>query len=111
MSKKINAKFIYLTIDSTERAKNLCTTLISEELVACANILGASSSIYKWEGRIVAEDEVVIILKTRNNLVKLVIERIKELHPYDCPAVVVLKLEDGNNDFFEWIDETTLSPG
>ena len=107
MNTKINAKFIYFTIGSFKEAKILSTALVSKELVACANILGSSTAIYRWNGEIVEDGEIVVLLKTTQDLAKLVIEKIKELHSYDCPAIVALNIEDGNRDFLLWIDENT----
>ena len=108
MSTKSNAKFIYFTVSSMHEAKSFSTMLVSKKFAACANILGASTSIYEWKGKVIEEKEVIVLLKTRDNLVQPVIENIKEMHPYDCPAIAVLNVEDGNEDFLRWINETTM---
>jgi len=98
---------LYITASSTKEAEKISTTLVKERLVACANILGTSTSIYRWDEKLVSENEIVVILKTSSALVQTSIKRIVELHSYDCPAVVVLNIENGNEEFLNWINNST----
>lgn len=104
----IAAKLIYVTASSEEEATKIATTLVEKKLVACANILGPSTSIYWWEDSINLDREVVFILKTKAELVERVIAQIKDLHSYDIPAIAVLDIEKSPTDFLNWIDKNTL---
>ena len=103
---KSKIKLIYVTTGSSNEADSLATILIKENLIACANLLGKSKAIYRWGGKLIKENEVVLILKTTDKLVKKVLRRISDLHSYKCPAVIVLDVQDGNKEFFKWISST-----
>jgi periplasmic divalent cation tolerance protein len=107
-AEKIAAKLLYVTASSPAEAENIATVLVEQKLVACANILSQSTSIFWWEEKVAKENETVFILKTKANLVDQTIQKIVELHSYDCPAVVVLNIEDGNPNFLNWIDKNTI---
>ena len=104
----MSTKLLYATAESQEEAEKIATILVEERLVACANILGPSTSIYWWEDKVTKENEVVIILKTKADLAEQAIARIVELHSYECPAVVALDIEKGNPEFLMWINKNTL---
>lgn len=97
---------IYITAGSEEEAAGIGRTLIEERLAACVNILPARS-MYRWEGKVEDEAEVVAFIKTRASLAEKVIERVKLLHSYEVPCIVVLPIKQGNPDYLQWIEEST----
>ncbi|HEY95653.1 MAG TPA: divalent-cation tolerance protein CutA [Dehalococcoidia bacterium] len=97
---------IYVTAGSEKEAAGIGRTLIEEKLAACVNILPVTS-IYRWEDTIEQEPEVVMFVKTRASLADEVTERIKSLHSYEVPCIVVLPIKQGNPDYLQWIDEST----
>ncbi len=99
--------FLYVTVGSTEEAVSIARDLLDARLIACANIIDGATSLYRWEGRIEEEKEAVMIAKTREDLVEKVIDRVRELHSYDCPCIVALPIVAGNPAFLDWIDEET----
>lgn len=103
-------RLIYVTAPDRDRALGLARTLVEERLAACANVLGAITSVYWWEGKLNQDDEVALVLKTTNPLVEALTARVKELHPYDCPCVVALPIEAGNAAFLDWIRTETTRP-
>lgn len=105
MNKKI--KLVYVTASSADEADKLATLLLEENLIACANILGTSRAIYRWEGQLMKENEVVSIFKTSSKSIKKLLVRISELHSYECPSVVVFSVDDGNKKFLDWIEHST----
>ena len=108
MAEKNTAKLLYATAGSPEEAERIATELVEQKLVACANILGFSTSIYWWEEKVTKETETVFIVKTNAELVDQVIQKIIDLHSYGCPAVVALDIEKGNPEFLKWINKNTL---
>lgn len=98
---------IYITTGSTEEAEIIGRNLVSRKLAACVNIIGNMKSIYHWEGKIETAEEVVVIAKTKKELVNELIENVKTLHSYDCPCVVAVPIVDGNTDFLKWIRNET----
>ena len=102
-----NIKLIYVTSSSEDEALNIGRTLIDERLVACVNIIPAVRSIYRWEGAIEDEKEAVLVMKTVGAKVGAVTKKIKSIHSYDCPCVVVMDITNGNDDFLQWIVNET----
>lgn len=95
---------VYVTAGSHDQALELARAVVGERLAACANILGATTSIYEWEGAVREDREVALIVKTRRDLVDALSERIEDLHTYDCPCVVAIDITGGNRKFLDWID-------
>lgn len=99
--------FLYITAGSTKEAVSIARVLLDDRLIACANIIDGATSLYRWEGKIAEEKEAVMIAKTREDLVEKAIDRVRELHSYDCPCIVALPIVAGNPAFLDWIDEET----
>ncbi len=98
---------IYVTAPDREAALSLARTLVGERLAACANVLDGATSVYWWEGKVCEDSEAVLICKTRADLAESVVKRVRELHSYACPCVVVLPIEGGNPAYLEWIGTET----
>lgn len=94
---------VYVTASSHDQALELSRTVVAERLAACANILGAMTSVYRWEGAVRQDSEVALLLKTEKDLVDSLVARIKDLHTYDCPCIVALDISGGNPAFLNWI--------
>ena len=105
----MNTKLVYVTAPSHDEAVRIAETVVTERLAACANILNGILSIFHWEGKLCREDEAVLILKTTEEKTAALTMRIKELHSYECPCVVVLPIEGGNPAFLNWINNQTIS--
>ena len=97
--------FVYMTAGSADQARMIGEYLVAERLAACVNMIPGMTSIYRWEGDIKRDEEVVLIAKTRKDRVEALTDQVMRLHSYDCPCVVVLPLEGGNRAFLEWIGE------
>ena len=103
----MNAKLIYVTAPSLADAEQIAETVVKEKLAACANFFDGVHSIFEWDEKLCREDEAVLILKTTAERVAKLTDRIKKLHPYDCPCIVSLPIENGNPAFLDWISSST----
>ena len=99
--------FVYVTTKDEAEAKMIARAVVGERLAACANVLGLIDSVYWWQGRVCEDNEVALLLKTSDERKIELINRIKELHSYECPCVVCLPIADGNRDFLKWIAAET----
>jgi periplasmic divalent cation tolerance protein len=102
-------RLVYVTVPSREEADTIALAVVEERLAACVNILGHIHSVYHWQGKIERSDEVAMILKTQQALQERLTLRIRELHSYECPAIVVLPVLGGNADFLDWVYAETSS--
>lgn len=98
---------VYAVFADRDEAERIARVLVEERLAACANILGACRSIYRWEGKIEEADEVPVLFKTRAAVAERLIARIAELHSYDVPAAVVWPIADALDDDSEWVKAET----
>ena len=94
---------VYVTTSSENEAKKIAQVLVTGRQAACANILGKSTSIYNWEGELKTETETVLLLKTTTEKLDPLIKRLKQIHSYECPCIIALGIQQGNDVFLNWI--------
>ncbi|MBW0432773.1 cation tolerance protein CutA [Leptospira yasudae] len=105
----MEARLVYVTAKNEKEALKIGKTLVEERLAACANILPKMKSVYHWEKKLVVDNEAVLILKTKSELMTELTLRIKSLHSYSVPCVVSLPLLEGNRDYFTWLFGEVIS--
>ncbi len=98
---------VYAVFAGRDEAERIARIVVEERLAACANILGACRSIYRWQGKIEEADEVPALFKTRADAAERLIARIAELHSYDVPAAVVWPIADALGDYARWVKAET----
>lgn len=97
----------YTTFSSNEEALRITRALLDKRLIACANILAESTSVYRWEGEVKTGSEWPTLLKTQTGKLEEIERCIKQLHAFDCPCILELKVENGAEDYLTWIKEET----
>ena len=97
---------VLVTVDSEEQAKRICDVLLQRKLIACANIVKDVQSFFWWKGKVDQSSELMVIMKSRSELLEEIIRLVKENHSYDVPEVVALPIVGGNPDYLRWIDES-----
>jgi periplasmic divalent cation tolerance protein len=85
-------------------------SLLSEQLVACVNVLPVMHSHYRWQGAIESAPEHQLILKTTMACVERVRQRLETLHPYDVPEFLVLEASGGSEGYLSWLRGETVPP-
>ena len=95
--------WVYTTLSKKTDAIEISKELVKERLIACSNILENMTSIYEWKGEVCEENEVSLIMKTTREKIQHLEEKIIELHPYECPAILRIPIEGGHKDFLSWI--------
>lgn len=102
-----DVRSIYMTFPDESTAVSICGELLAEHLIACANVFPPVRSLYRWQGRIEDEPEVVAIAKSTAAQVDRLATRVNELHPYDTPCVVALDVVGGDSRYLQWVREET----
>jgi len=97
------ARIILSTIDTSAEAERIARDLVDNRLASCVNISPGLQSVYRWQGEIHSDKELLLIIKTSSDKTDMVIKRIVELHPYDLPEAVVLPIESGHAAYLDWI--------
>ncbi|HJU70035.1 MAG TPA: divalent-cation tolerance protein CutA [Gemmatimonadaceae bacterium] len=102
-----NAVVVLTTVASVDEAVALIRALLDRRLIACGNILPEVRSLYRWEGKVADEREVIVLLKTKGTRVEALEMAFGELHPYKLPELVALPVSAGLHKYLEWIDDET----
>ncbi len=95
---------------SPEKAETILEDLLRERLVACGNLIRGVRSLYWWEGEICRDEEVVMLMETRDELVATAMSRLKEIHPYDVPKIISIDPERCDAEYASWIQSVTRDP-
>lgn len=98
-----DARLVLITAPDVETAERLVGELLEERLVACGSIVPGVRSIFRWEGEVQREAEVLVILKTVAARVPTLLERVAALHPYDVPEILALPVDAGYGAYLEWV--------
>ena len=99
----------YITAKDLKQARSIGKALVLERLAACVNILGRIESLYRWKGRLESGREVALLAKTTVAKSKKLTARVKAMHSYECPCVVIVPIVGGNVEFLAWIAEEVIS--
>ncbi len=103
------ARFVYLTTNDRAKAVEIGRALVEARQAARVNIIEPVTLIYWREGAVQEDSEAVLVVKTRDELVVQLTDRVKTLHSFSCPCVVTLPVEGGNPDYIEWIARETAA--
>ena len=104
----MNFSIVYTTANKAE-AEEIGRQLVEDRLAACVNILDNMNSIYRWEGKIETGREAALLIKTKKDLVAKVMARVKELHSYECPAILSWSIDQGHEDYLNWLGKNMQS--
>ena len=92
------------TCGSPEEAARLAQELVSRRLAACVNVVPGVRSFYWWDNRVQDDNELLLVIKTRVELLPQLEAALAELHAYEVPEFVVLPIVDGSPAYLGWID-------
>lgn len=94
---------VYATFPDLTAARATGRQLVDEGLARCVNILPAMTSIYVWQGTTETADETVLIAKVAARQADACVARIKALHTYDLPAILILPITGGFAPYLDWL--------
>jgi periplasmic divalent cation tolerance protein len=94
---------VLLTAPDPETAERIAQALVEERLAACVNVLPGVRSIYRWQGAVEQASEVLLIAKTQADRSDALAARVRALHPYELPEVVVLPVSGGSEAYLGWV--------
>ncbi len=100
---------VTIAVSSADEARKISHALVEERLAACVQATPVSST-YRWEGSVESADEVLLLAKSREDLLERLIARVEELHSYQCPEVVAARIVVGSSSYLRWLDEALGGP-
>lgn len=106
---QINTQMIYIfwSCRDKKEAKKIIHGLLNQHLIACASIFPKVESIYRWESKIEASQEVKVLLKTRHKNYFAIQSYIQEHGSYEIPEIVQVDITHGNPKYVTWLLEET----
>lgn len=96
---------VFITAPDEDTAVNIAKVLVEEGLAACVNIVKDIRSIYKWQGKMEDESEVLMIAKTSHDMFSALAKRVKSMHPYDVPEIISVPIIQGWGPYIKWLSE------
>jgi periplasmic divalent cation tolerance protein len=105
-----DAIVVLVTAPTADKAAELARMLVEEGLAACGNVVPGLRSIYRWEGKMQDEPEVLLLLKSTAPLFEALRERVVAVHPYQCPEVLRLDVAEGHAPYLQWIRDSVRQP-
>ena len=97
---------VFVTAANRDEAEKLASVLVEGRLAACVNIVPGCRSLYKWEGKLVKDDEVLLLVKTARRLFDDLVEKITALHSYDVPEVAAVDLVRISEGYAKFLSES-----
>ncbi|MGC2353199.1 MAG: divalent-cation tolerance protein CutA [Candidatus Udaeobacter sp.] len=97
------------TFPDAETARQISNQLVTEKFAACANILPAIESIYRWKEKIETGSETLVFFKLREDRQPAFQEKLRSLHPYEVPEIVFVPVASGLPDYLRWVAESCAS--
>jgi periplasmic divalent cation tolerance protein len=106
-SEDVSYNVVLTTLSSRDDAQTLVRRLVTDRLVACGTIVENALSIYEWQGQLEETPEVLVVLKTREDLWGQLQAVVHDLHPYDVPELLALPIDKGLPTYLGWLAEQT----
>lgn len=99
------------TLRTAAEARALVRELVGRRVIACGTVLPGGVSIYRWAGEVTEADEVIVLMKTRQERWPALESSIRERHPYDVPELLALPVDAGLGSYLDWLAAETTEKG
>ena len=106
-----DAIVVFMTAANGEEATRLAEMLVGAHLAACVQILPEMESVYRWQGKIERQSEVLLIAKTTRGKFDDLEREVRALHSYDTPEIVAVPIVSGSAPYLEWLFQAADSRG
>ena len=106
MSAENPHRIVFCTCPSSEVADGIATALVEGRLAACVNIVPGIRSVYRWQGKVERDEELLLVIKTHRERYAKLEETIRERHPYELPEIVRVPIDTGLPEYLAWIDSS-----
>ena len=96
---------VFVTVADEQQAIDVARAVLDRRLAACVNIVPGVRSLYRWEGEIHDDPELLCVMKTRAELFDALADAVRAAHAYDVPEIIALPIINGNPPYLKWIDD------
>lgn len=105
-----SALVVYVTCPTRPVALRLARAVVEDGLAACVNVVTGLTSVYRWQGKICQDRELLLILKTRRSAFPALARRVQSLHPYSVPEIIALPVVAGTREYLGWVAASVSTP-
>jgi periplasmic divalent cation tolerance protein len=96
---------VFVTTANKVEAEKISQALLQEKLIACANIINPVTSFFHWKGNVDCSEECLVVMKSRRDLFRQLMTRVKALHSYKVPEILALPIVESSADYLAWMGE------
>jgi len=98
-------QLILTTCPDKQSAKTIARTLVGKKLAACVKLIPDVQSVYYWQEEIIEENELQLMILTRDTRFDDIKATLKDIHPYEVPEIVSISIHHGSKEYLHWIKE------
>jgi periplasmic divalent cation tolerance protein len=109
MTEKEKILVVLTTCGNASVGEGIARALVGDHLAACVNRIAGVASTYIWDGQVVSEDEVLLVIKTTADRFPALQARLRELHPYEVPEILALPVCAGAENYLDWVRDSVAA--
>ncbi len=102
-------KIVMTTVNNEKVCKDIINQLINDKVAVCINVMNTTST-YIWMGKVVTENEYLLIIKTSDSKEKKLIKKLEKIHPYDTPEIITFEPDKVSKKYLKYINESSKRP-
>ena len=106
----MSVQLVLCTCPTREVAVGLARSLVEQRLAACVNLLPGVQSVYRWQGGIHTDEEVLLLIKTQESRLEQLKAHVLAQHPYELPEILAVPVGSGLDRYLDWIGDETTAP-
>ena len=99
-------RIVLSTAGSEEEGARIAKSLLERKLCACVNLVPKIRSLYRWEGAVQDDAEILLIMKTTRENLQPLSDHLAKIHSYDVPEVLAIAVDQGSASYLEWLAES-----
>lgn len=101
--------FVFITCPDHASAEKIAEVLVERRLAACVNLIPGLTSVYRWDGKIEKDQEILLMAKTTQLTFAALEDCVTSLHPADLPEIIGLPVQAGLAGYLQWVANETTS--
>jgi periplasmic divalent cation tolerance protein len=101
--KRTNALVVLITTATRDEAVRLAEMLVGSRLAACVQLLPEIESVYRWEGEVKREAEILLLVKTTEERFIELVAQVRAMHSYETPEILALPVHTGLPAYLQWL--------
>ncbi len=111
LKKKSSSGVLVVMVTAANRgeAVKIGKKVVASKLAACVSIVPGIQSIYRWKGKVLKEQEALLIMKSTKSCYRALERTVKAMHIYETPEIIALSVEAGLGQYIEWVYSETHS--